>query len=103
MVDLTDNTFAQHTSEGFSVIDFWAEWCGPCRAVAPAFAQTAENLSAKAQFAKLNVDNAPAVAGAHGVMSIPTILVLRDGKEVGRIVGARSADQLQREIESLLV
>ena len=102
MIDLTESTFTEHTAEGYSVIDFWAEWCGPCKTIAPAFVQTAENLSTKAKFAKLNVDNAPSVANQFGIMSIPTILVLKDGAEVGRIVGGRPAEQLQRDIESLL-
>lgn len=102
MVELSESTFTEYTAGEITVIDFWAEWCGPCKTLAPAFAQVASTLDGRAKFAKLNVDQAPAVAAAHQVMSIPTILVLRDGSEVGRIVGARGGEQLGREIESLL-
>lgn len=102
MVELSESTFTEYTAGELAVIDFWAEWCGPCKTLAPAFAQAANNLGGQAKFAKLNVDEAPAVAAAHQVMSIPTIIVMRDGAEVGRIVGARGGAQLEREIESLL-
>jgi thioredoxin len=102
MVELNEGNFAAHVAGGVTVIDFWAAWCGPCKQLAPAFAEAAGALEQRAAFAKLDVDAAPTIAREHQVMSIPTILVLRDGVEVGRLVGGRSAHQLRSELEQIL-
>jgi thioredoxin 1 len=102
MLELTTATFADHASTGITVVDFWAEWCGPCKTLAPAFAEVANLFGDKALFAKVNVDDDPGLAQQFQVLSIPTIVVLRDGEVVGRIVGARSARQLNEDISRLL-
>lgn len=101
MIELSEQNFDTYTRDGISVIDFWAAWCGPCTTLGPIFAQTAPEFNGRAKFAKLNVDSSPKVAEEFGVMSIPTILVLRDGKEIGRLVGSRGAEQLKRELETI--
>jgi thioredoxin 1 len=101
MLELTTDTFSENTTLGTAVIDFWAEWCGPCKALAPAFASAAQSMTGTATFAKLDVDANPEIAKQYNVMSIPTILVLKDGVEIGRLIGARSADQLINEVSTL--
>jgi thioredoxin 1 len=102
MLELTTDTFSETTSAGTSVIDFWADWCGPCKALAPAFASAAQSMTGDVTFAKLDVDSNPEIAKQYNVMSIPTILILKDGVELGRLIGARSTDQLINEVSTLI-
>ena len=76
------------------VVDFWAPWCGPCRAMAPMFAQAAADLAGKARFVKVNVDEQQALAAHHGIRAIPTLIVFRGGTEVKRHSGAMDAGSL---------
>lgn len=76
------------------IVDFWATWCGPCKMFAPILEQAAELLDGKAVIAKVDIDEAQTLAVRHGVMSVPTLIVFRDGKEVNRSVGVISADQV---------
>jgi len=87
---LTDSSFAGALSEtGLPVlVDFWAEWCAPCRMMAPVVDQLASELSGTAFVAKLNVDQNPATAARFGVMSIPNFIVFRGGRPAGQVVGA---------------
>jgi thioredoxin 2 len=78
------------------VVDFWAPWCAPCRVMAPAFEAAAAELATRARFAKLNTEDAPALATRFGIRSIPTLAVFRDGREVERISGAMDARSLVR-------
>ena len=83
---LTDKNFKDEAKNGIVVVDLFAEWCGPCRALSPIL----EELDGKIEgvvFTKLNVDDSPSTAAEFGVMSIPTVLFLKDGKEVKRVVG----------------
>lgn len=76
------------------LVDFWAEWCGPCKMLSPIIDQLAGELGGKMKVAKLNVDEAPDLAGQYNVMSIPTLLVFKNGEPVDQIVGAMPKDKL---------
>ena len=76
------------------LVDFWAEWCGPCKMIAPVLEQLSAELQGKMKIAKVNVDESPQLAGQFNVMSIPTLLVFKGGKPVDQIVGAMPKDRL---------
>jgi thioredoxin 2 len=82
------------------VVDFWAPWCGPCRAMAPMFAQAAEELAGKARFVKVNVDEQQALAARYGIRAIPTIALFRNGREEKRSAGAMDAGTLVRWVNA---
>lgn len=84
------------------VVDFWAEWCGPCRVIAPIVEELSKEYNGKVQFAKVNVDESPDLAGRFGVQGIPTLIIFKDGQEVGRLVGAGPKSRLAQEIEKTL-
>lgn len=92
----TDQTFEQDTAKGLSVTDFWATWCGPCRMQAPVIDQLSDELAGKVTFTKLDVDENPETASQFGVMSIPTLLVKKDGQAVDSIVGFHPKEQLEQ-------
>jgi len=89
-VHLTEQTFdeALATIEGLLLVDFWAEWCGPCRAIAPVLEEIAESPEGQVTLMKVNVDENPGLAARYGIRSIPTVLFVRQGTVVDRIVGA---------------
>jgi len=100
LIHATDTDFEEKVekSEGYLVVDWWAEWCGPCKMVGPAMESLAGKLDGKVTFAKVNVDDAGAAATRYGVMSIPTIMLFKDGKNVEQIVGALPEDALEKWI-----
>ncbi len=84
------------------LVDFWAEWCPPCRMMGPTFEKLAENYGDQISFAKVNVDELPEVAGQYGIRSIPTLLLIRDGEVVEELVGARPYQDLARVLDRYL-
>ncbi len=101
---LTDKTFDEEigSSEEPLVVDFWAEWCGPCKMIAPILEEIATEQHGKLRVAKLNVDDSPLIARRFDVMSIPTLIVFRDGKAAKRIIGAKGKGQLLQEFAEFL-
>jgi len=98
--ELTKDTFKDETAAGVVVVDFWAEWCGPCKRLIPIFEELSGEMEA-VKFFKINVDTEQELATEYGVMSIPTLIFMKDGKEVDRSVGALNKDVLKKKIEEL--
>ena len=97
----TDNFKEEIISEKPVVLDFWAEWCGPCKRLLPVFSEVAEKMSNQVKFMKVDVDNMQEVAAEYQVMSIPTLIFIKDGQELDRIVGAPSKDSLENKINDI--
>jgi thioredoxin 2 len=98
---VTDATFAADVDRSPLpvLVDLWAPWCGPCRMVAPVLEELAGEMAGRLLVAKLNVDENPATAARFGVSSIPTLLLLKAGREIDRIVGAQSKPEIARRVE----
>jgi thioredoxin 1 len=104
IVTLSDTTFDESVgaSDTPVLVDFWAEWCGPCKMIAPVLEDIAKEHSGRLQIAKLNVDDNPNVARRYDVMSIPTLLVFADGEVKKRLVGAKGKAQLLEELAEFI-
>ncbi len=104
IVNITNATFEEVVlkSDKPVVVDFWASWCGPCRMVAPIMEELANDLVGKVQIAKVNVDEQGELAAQFRIMSIPTVLVFKNGEVAEKIVGARTKDEFTELIEKHL-
>ena len=104
ITSLTDATFDEHvaSSDVPVLVDFWAEWCGPCKQIAPILDEIADEQEGKLTIAKLNIDDNLDVTRRFGVMSIPTLLLFKDGEPVQRLIGAKPKGALLQEISSHL-
>ena len=101
--EFTDANFKQEVldSEKLSVIDFWAEWCGPCRAIGPVIEELSKEYDGTVNIGKVNVDTNPQVSMDYGITSIPAILFVKGGKVVDKLVGAQPKGNFVKKIEAL--
>ncbi|HHV62724.1 MAG TPA: thioredoxin [Firmicutes bacterium] len=103
-IEVTDATFQAEigTYKGVALVDFWAAWCGPCRMMAPIVSELAEDYQGKAKIAKLDVDENPETASRFGIMSIPTLLIFKDGKVVDQVIGVQPKEALKQRLNRWL-
>jgi len=92
---LTEDTFQKGVEKGVTLVDFYADWCGPCRMLAPVLDKVAKDVQGQASIAKLDIDHAQRIASSYQVTSVPTLILFKDGKEMGRLVGLRDADTVK--------
>jgi len=104
ITNVNDMTFDEEvkSSEEPVLVDFWAEWCGPCKMIAPTLEEISKDYGGKLKIVKLNVDDAPETARRFEVMSIPTLILFKDGEPSLRIIGAKGKGQLVQEIDPFL-
>lgn len=96
--EITDATFNEETQNGLSLTDFWAPWCGPCRMQTPVIEDLAENSDGSVNYYKLNIDENPETAQDLGIMSIPTLLIKKDGEVVDTLVGFHSKEMIEQAL-----
>lgn len=101
-IDVTGEDLRRHVARSDLpvVVDCWAAWCGPCRMMAPAFAEAAAGLATRVRFLKLDTDRESEAAGGLGIRSIPTLILFRGGREIARQAGAQTAPQIRRWVEA---
>ncbi len=97
---LTEDSFHTEISKGLVLVDFYADWCGPCRMMTPVLEQVASDMDGDATIVKLDIDHAQKTAGSYQIASVPTLILFKDGKEVGRLVGLRDAETVKDFISS---
>jgi len=104
IVHLSEGTFDAEVLQSSqpALVDFWAPWCGPCRAIAPILEELAGEYKGKIKVAKVNVDDNKKLAGDHGVMSIPTMILFKDGKVVDKVIGLVPKDRLKALLDKAL-
>ncbi len=98
----TDGEFQNQIKHGVTLVDFHANWCGPCRTLAPVLEQVAKDVSGKAVIGKIDIDNEQKTAAQFQITSVPTMILFKNGKEVGRLVGLRTADAVKEFIKSAM-
>ncbi|MCI0840481.1 MAG: thioredoxin, partial [Chloroflexi bacterium] len=100
-IDISDDSFKQEVldSDQPVLVDFWAEWCGPCKMIAPMVDELAHEYDGRVKFAKVNVDDNPKTAMEYGIKGIPTMLIFKNGKPVKQVVGAVAKSVLQKNLE----
>lgn len=94
IVKITDDTFKNEISDGLVLVDFWAPWCGPCKMIAPVLEEISEEMGDQVKIAKLNVDDNQVTTAEYGVMSIPTLLLFKDGEVVEKVIGFQPKENL---------
>jgi len=104
VAEVTDQSFEKEILESATpaVVDFWAEWCGPCRAIAPIIKDLATRYDGRVKIAKLDVDANPGVAGRFGIRAIPSVLAFKGGRVVGQLQGARPRADFEAFVDKLL-
>ena len=103
-ITIEDNNFEEAVLRAKTpvLVDFWAQWCGPCRMVAPVVEELAQEYEGRVGFGKVDVDQNPNIASQYGVMSIPTLILFKDGKPISNIVGFRPKAQLKQSLDDAL-
>jgi len=99
---LTNSSFTKDVQKGVTLVDFHANWCGPCRMLAPVLEEVAKQIHGKASIAKIDIDTEQDIANQFQITSVPTMVLFKDGKEVNRIVGLRNADAIKDFILSVI-
>jgi thioredoxin 1 len=99
---ISDTNFVKETKEGLVLVDFWAPWCGPCRMLGPTLEEVSQELGSKIKIVKVNVDENPETSAHFGIMSIPTMLVMKDGQVVDQMVGARPKANILNRLQNHL-
>lgn len=99
-LEITDNNFEEEVikSDKPALVDFWAPWCGPCQIMGPIIDELSKEMGDKVKIGKVNVDENSAVASRLGIMSIPTIVIFKDGKAIRNLIGVQSIDTLKEEL-----
>ncbi|GER67056.1 thioredoxin [Weizmannia acidilactici] len=98
----TDATFEQEVSEGLVLTDFWATWCGPCKMIAPVLEEIDAEMGDKVKIVKVDVDENQKTASKFGIMSIPTLVVMKDGKQVDKVIGYQPKEALEELVKKHL-
>ncbi|PZH49326.1 thioredoxin [Staphylococcus aureus] len=102
IVKVTDADFDSKVESGVQLVDFWATWCGPCKMIAPVLEELAADYEGKADILKLDVDENPSTAAKYEVMSIPTLIVFKDGQPVDKVVGFQPKEKLAEVLDKHL-
>ncbi|EUP64348.1 TPA: thioredoxin [Staphylococcus aureus] len=102
IVKVTDADFDSKVESGVQLVDFWATWCGPCKMIAPVLEELAADYEGKADILKLDVDENPSTAAKYEVMSIPTLIVFKDGQPVDKVVGVQPKENLAEVLDKHL-
>jgi len=104
IIELTEENFSREVLQdpGLVLVDFWAAWCGPCRMFAPVVDSIAQEYEGKVKVAKLNVDDHPFIAERYNIMSIPTVILFKQGEKVAQLIGYQTKDRLAQVIERYL-
>ena len=102
VIDLTDENFKSNIEKGITLVDFWAQWCAPCFMITPIIEEIAQEYKDKIKVGKLNVDSNQITAADLGIVSIPTLMLFKEGREEARIVGVVPKERIKEKIESLI-
>jgi thioredoxin 1 len=99
---ISDETFSSTISKGVVLVDFYADWCGPCKMLTPILDSLAENFKDKVSFVKLDVDSSPKTTNSFQITSVPTLILFKDGKEIERFIGLKDFETFRKNIQQTL-